>query len=213
VIELTTSAVCSPPSWRVEENGQEAAAQGACAWRHDRSGAVISLVVAGLHPLIVVAGPGGLSGLGPRDGGPSALSVTARWHTRGALRRLTAAARGAGGRWVLTARLPDLVRMAGERLEWRVAVEHRLEELAQLETTRQCPRCAVMSAAGARWCGRCEYEFSGADDHALDLQNAQRRQEAEGLRNDLARLQLDEFPPLVSAGPVMAPRVPGRGSR
>jgi hypothetical protein len=172
---------------------------------------VLSLVVAGLHPLVVVAGAvelgPGLRGI--TDSGRSAVSLLGAWHVRGALRRFAAVAQEAGGREVLVSRLPELVHMAGERLSWRAAAEYDLGELAREERFRSCPRCAEQSEAGMRWCTGCEYEFTAADDHAHDLRNAGRRQQADRLRHGLAQILIDEFPP-VSAAPGIP--VPSAGS-
>jgi hypothetical protein len=194
VFELTSKAVCASPSWHAEV--APANDVGVAVWRRGDSEAVLSLVVAGLHPLIVVAGAGGVA-----EHERGGVSFLAAWPVKGAMRRFAQAAREAGGREVATGALPELVRVAGERLNWRIGAEHSLEDLAQRQRFRACPRCGNASEAGTRWCTRCDYEFTGSDDHAHDVQNARFRQEAEGLRQNLARIQADEFPPFPMGTP------------
>jgi hypothetical protein len=154
--ERCSAAVLAGRGWhRVAE------ARGSSRFRRPADRAEIRLVLAAVIPTILVAA-------GARTGQPWQPRWLAGLGAAAALRRLGRAATALGGREADPRRLPQLLATAQARQEWWVEAERWLREVDYLRRFRSCPRCGEAVPADVRWCPICEYEFTGADDHARD---------------------------------------------
>ncbi|HEY3871077.1 MAG TPA: hypothetical protein VGM10_22145 [Actinocrinis sp.] len=197
VTALAHASVCAAGGWsqyQSPDSGPAVTGQtGLVSWRHAPSGAVLSLFIVAQLPLVAVMAPGDLTTTPVQAMGVGILpGRTARL----AVRRFVRQSSGQAGRVILTARLPALIAASIERGVQSAAIRARFAQIAEEERLRSCPRCTAGCAPDTRWCPRCEYEFTHADDHARDLAVMQRRREAEGLRQMLSQLSAQSFPPL-----------------
>ena len=159
------------------------------------------MVVTGHLPLTVALLAGDLGG----DWAPSGRTLPGHRAARTALHRFRRAALSQGARLVAAPALPGLMARSAERSAHEAVIRQRLSEIAAHEQVRDCPRCAEGCAPSARWCPRCEYEFTHHDDHTRDETVLRLRREADQLRHTLARLALDGFPPLTAPAAASAP--------
>ena len=209
IFGLSHGSVSTARGWAQYQTREYTGQTGLLSWRHTPSGAVLSLFIAGSYPLIAVMAPGDPTTDPVRALG---LGVVPGRAARLAVRRFVNAARSEGGRMVVTAQLPALVEASTARGTQSAAIEARLAEIAEADRFRTCPRCDSGCDPALRWCPRCEYEFTHADDHGRDQAVLQRRQEAEGLGRTLAHLLALSFPAVAIGAPGQMP-VPAWGAR
>ena len=192
IVALADTAVCSADSWEVMPGTTDDGLLGLRSWRRPTIGTMLSLVLAGHYPMIAVMAPGFVAAKWTRALGTGIFPTPA---ARSAVRRFVDAARPQGARVVETTRLSALIAQSGLRSAHAVEIQARLAEIAGLDRVKTCPRCAAGCETTARWCPRCEYEFTHADDHAHDRNVLQRRFEMERLQAKMAELHTQAFPP------------------
>lgn len=173
----------------VDDEAIDATALHQRQWRHRRAPVGLLWVAISFHPLAVTIGPHPLPPLSGR-------------HTaRATVRELRRRAQRLGATAVPDARLAEVVATAQRRWARAAGIAHEIERLEFVLRYRACPDCAEWGESNARWCWRCEYEFTGEDDHIRDASAVAARQRIDWLR----RLSLDGPDAPLPAPPPISP--------
>lgn len=200
VMEWAADAIGEGPEWGVVPDPEGDGADLRC-WRHETTGALVSLVAVGYMPLVVMAAPFGPDG----RSGTGLLSLPGHSAARQALARWSSAALARGGRQVPARAVPVLLMESAGRHRQVMVRQRRMEQLADEDETRACPACEALTAADARRCPRCEREFDLSDGEKRDRDALARKKAAGRAAADLERLTAEAFPsaaaPFIPASP------------
>jgi ribosomal protein L40E len=204
VLDLVEWALRKHGDWAPVAAGLDG--DGYRTWMHHGSGQRVSMVVAGIRPLVLSIGAHAAR---PGAGGAAEVARLRSSASDAVARALDAAQQVAtklAGRELSERDVLPLVEQAQRAYHGWVRDERRVAELAASLDERSCPACGARVPFSAARCRACQYRFTPADDLQRDQLRARTLRDLRALRD---RAEPDARRPTAVGRQPGAPGPPG----